>query len=272
MSLSLLAAGLLALLVLAHEGGRLGAERLLGLRARLLRLVPPPGPTWKHVAAILAAPLAAYLFLSLVVLTFFLVAGIQTGTSFYRVADTNPAFDAHGQLQPGDEIRQVNGETVLFAHQGERGRPLGEVIEEQRQRHGSPLLLTIVRDGETMLVPVHPRLDESMDPPVHRLGITLDISAETRPLGLADLDLVLASPAIHAAQVLQALFHHMVVPPDAAELTGPIGIAELLMNDEAPVESVMFLLARVSVSLLLPLTLLRLLLLGLRRRNAAASQ
>jgi hypothetical protein len=44
------------------------------------------------------------------------------------------------------------------------------------------------------------------------------------------------------------------------------------MNDEAPVESVMFLLARVSVSLLLPLTLLRLLLLGLRRRNAAASQ
>jgi membrane-associated protease RseP (regulator of RpoE activity) len=269
----LLTAGLIGLLVLAHEGARYGAERLLGFHTRFLRLMPPPGPRWKRMAAILAAPLATYVLVCLPTLISFVVFGIETGTSFYRVSTTDPAFDAHGKIQPGDELRQIDGEIILHRQEGTPGRPVQEVIQEQMERHGPPLTLTIVRDGKPTTVDVNPTRDESMVPPGYRLGVTLDVRAETRSLGLADLDLVLADPAIRAARVLQDLFH-VVVGRDQEELTGPVGIADMLAQVtrnafQNTLDTTTFLFVHASVSSLLPFTLFRLLLLALKRRDDA---
>jgi regulator of sigma E protease len=102
-------------------------------------------PTWKRFVAIIAGP-AANVALALVLFTFlFTTVGGEPSRTVVAVTSDSPAEQAG--IQPGDRIVAVDGEPVT-------GQGLGERIVASQ---GRPLVLTVVRDGQTITIgPVSP--------------------------------------------------------------------------------------------------------------------
>jgi regulator of sigma E protease len=113
-------------------------------------------PTWKRLVAIFAGP-AANVLLTVVVFTIlFTMVGGEPSRAVAAVADDSPA-QAVG-VRAGDRIVAIDGVPVT-------GEELGEIVLDSE---GRALVLTVVRDGqEVVLPPVTPALTDGG----YRIGI-----------------------------------------------------------------------------------------------------
>jgi regulator of sigma E protease len=139
-------------------------------------------------------------------------------TEVTRVEEASPAAEA--QLQPGDLIYAVEDITISA------NNPLNEVIQRFA---GHEISLSILRNGELVSAQVTPRLN----PPAGQGALGVQIGPPSR---LATLSLPRAlwegvgSTLEYVVLVLQLpvlLFIGQVSPADA-QLTGPVGIAQMV--------------------------------------------
>jgi regulator of sigma E protease len=104
-------------------------------------------PVWKKAAIVAAGPIFNFL-LAIVIFTIVYMAGVPTLTTYINgVPEGTPAFEAG--IREGDVITAIDGRTIT------RWEEIKEIISKS---DGSELRLTITRGGESIDVPLKPRL------------------------------------------------------------------------------------------------------------------
>lgn len=139
-------------------------------------------------------------------------------TQVTGLAPESPAAEAG--VQPGDLIFAVDGLTV-FAD-----RPLNQLISE---RLGQELTLTVVREDRWLQLSMTPRLD----PPAGEGALGVQIGTVNRMASMGLLPALwegVTSTASYAALVLQlpVLLVQGQIAPQDAQLSGPVGIAQMI--------------------------------------------
>ena len=128
-------------------------------------------PPWKRIVVIAAGPLVNLVLALVLLFIFFAAIGPHQLTN--RVGETQEGYPAATQLQPGDEVVSVDGETgdpaafaeAISAH---------ECAGEQRAgcKAATPAKVVVERDGRRMTVEMRPVYDGELDRT--RLGFSYD--------------------------------------------------------------------------------------------------
>ena len=139
-------------------------------------------------------------------------------TQITGVAEESPAL-AVGLL-PGDIVYAVDGIEVTT------DTPLNELVSD---RLGQELVLTIVRDGEWSQIRVTPRAD----PPPGQGALGVQISTVNRMASMGLLPALwdgVVSTGSYAMLVLQLpmLLFQGQISPEEAQVSGPVGIAQMI--------------------------------------------
>ena len=101
-------------------------------------------PTWKRVAVIAAGPLANVLIAFAILFTVFAVSGGPSQRPTATVADVEAGTPAAAAgLRTGDRVVAVDGR---------RAATFADVSRRIRSSHGSPITLTVLRDGRRVTV------------------------------------------------------------------------------------------------------------------------
>ena len=124
-------------------------------------------PVWKRIVVIAAGP-AVNVLIAFVIL-FFLAFDVQQTTQ--AVGEVERDYPAAGQLEPGDRIVAVDGETLAGDSLEERLTGFGEQVAthecpgEQTDgcRAATAVELTIERDGEEMTLAIRPQHDGELE-------------------------------------------------------------------------------------------------------------
>ncbi len=139
-------------------------------------------------------------------------------TEVTALADQSPAQLAG--IQNGDLVYAVDGETVTA------DLPLNELINE---RLGQELTLTVLRDGEWHEIQVTPRVDPP--PGEGALGVQISYINRMATMGLLpSLREGIVNTGSYAAIVLSlpVLLFHGQLTPEQAQVSGPVGIAQMV--------------------------------------------
>lgn len=139
-------------------------------------------------------------------------------TQVTGIAEASPAQMVG--LLPGDIVYAVDGIEVTTA------TPLNQLVSD---RLGQEIVLTIVRDGEWLQIRVTPRVD----PPPGQGALGVQISTVNR---MASMNLLPAlwngvvSTGSYAMLVLQLpmLLFQGQISPEEAQVSGPVGIAQMI--------------------------------------------
>ena len=117
----------------------------------------PNRPAWQRFVTIFAGPGTNYLFAIALAIMLFIIAGIPTGTSWYKVQEVKEGYSAAEKLQPGDRILRIKHLRDESLYPGALGpAPVG-VDEVVAGSDGRPLTFQVERDGKTIEVPAEPR-------------------------------------------------------------------------------------------------------------------
>lgn len=144
----------------------------------------PNRPVWQRIATIFAGPGTNYLTAVVLAFGLYTCAGVKDTVEYYGVDATEPGFDAHGKLLPGDRILQIDSKPIWW--QGPHGEQhvLSKITNDLRDR---PTSVVVSRDGRRVEVMVQARLNTSSpDPAEHRwqLGIKPRIQVDRNPVGV----------------------------------------------------------------------------------------
>lgn len=115
----------------------------------------PNRPVWQRFAAIFAGPGMNYLTAIVFAFILFVIAGIPSGTSWYKVKGFEKNAAATSQLQTGDRFLKVNGELLYATYEGEVGASLYELVQAS---DGNEMSFTVLRDGEEVQAAITPAL------------------------------------------------------------------------------------------------------------------
>jgi regulator of sigma E protease len=189
----------------------------------------PNRPTWQRFVTIFAGPATNYLFAVVLALGLFTCAGVRIeGRVLDTVSKTEPGYDAHGKLEPGDRIVAVAGRPLE--------RPLGELIA--RTGTGStwdpaawtrspfvpahpPIELTVERKGVRVDAAIRPRWDAARGQ--YRIGVYF----ETRqPVGAGTaIKEAVSYPVVQTKAILVGLYEWATGKVEG-EVAGALGIAQ----------------------------------------------
>ncbi len=201
----------------------------------------PNRPVWQRFATIFAGPATNYLFAVFLAFGLYLFAGAPTGTIWYKVAGTTEGYDAHGKLEAGDRVVKVNGRIIYDLYDGEPQSPLTVVVKAEMDANRVPVDITVLRDGNEVIVPITPQryvnpdrksmfktIEKLCGEPcyVYHLGIALDAQGdvERQPIGLAgSAGAALTFPVKQTKMIVQGLYLWATGKVEG-ELTGPVGI------------------------------------------------
>lgn len=198
----------------------------------------PNRPAWQRFATLFAGPATNYLFAMFLAFILFAAAGMPSGTAWYLVSSVDPAFDAAGKLEPGDQIVSIQraGDTapvdVYFRYQGEQpSQSLAALVHESQ---GQPMAVTVRRNGEERTVQVAAKQDPELawdaetGEKQYRLGIVLEYQEERISVGvLGALGYAIYFPIELTSRHLVYL-SRMITGEVEGELTGPVGIASAI--------------------------------------------
>lgn len=139
-------------------------------------------------------------------------------TQITGIAEGSPAQLAG--LAPGDVVYAVDGTTVTL------DAPLNELVSERR---GQEIVLTVLRDGEWSQIRVTPRVD----PPPGQGALGVQIGSVNRMASMSLLPALwngVTSTGSYAGIVLQLpmLLIQGQVSPEDAQISGPVGIAQMI--------------------------------------------
>ena len=120
----------------------------------------PNRPAWQRFLTIFAGPATNYL--SAIVLAFALYTchGVNSSWRWYGVGAVQDGYDAHGKLEVGDRILEVDHVPVLAAGTYSDGKTTytseKTLTERVTAKHGEPVTLTVLRDGKRVDVTITP--------------------------------------------------------------------------------------------------------------------
>ena len=139
-------------------------------------------------------------------------------TQITGIAEASPAQEVG--LLPGDIVYAVDGIEVTS------DTPLNELVSD---RLGQELVLTVVRDGEWTQIRVTPRAD----PPPGQGALGVQISTVNRMASMGLLPALwdgVVSTGSYAMLVLQLpmLLFQGQISPEEAQVSGPVGIAQMI--------------------------------------------
>jgi regulator of sigma E protease len=250
----------LALLIVIHEGGHFLVARLCGMRVErfsvgfgkplisfkrgetIYQLAPiplggfvqitglnpheefdqsdpyvyPNRPRWMRVAVLVAGPAANYLTAVLLAAGIFIGYGQPTNTSVVDGVVAGSPAEAAG-LEGGDVLISANGKAVSVT------APISAVIREAK---GQPITVKFLRGGREQALTVAPRQD-----PVTKdflIGIRIGQLREKVGVGSALVEAFIL-PVPQSAAMLKGIWR-MIVGREAANLSGPVGIAQEMAN------------------------------------------
>jgi regulator of sigma E protease len=259
-ALSMLVAILgLALLIVVHEGGHFLIARLCGMRVErfsigfgkplvsfkrgdtIYQIAPiplggfvqitglnpheefdandpyvyPNRPRWMRFAVLVAGPGANYLTAVLLALGMFLGYGKMTVTHKLANVPAEGAAAAAG-LKAGDELIEANGQVLS------PDRPISAIVRESA---GKPIALKYRRGDEMKELSVTPKQEKSG---VYRIGVEMAQGFSPIPANQAVRE-ALVVPVVVTGEILRGMYE-MIVGKQAANLSGPVGIAREMAN------------------------------------------
>lgn len=158
-----------------------------------------------RIAAIIAGPLANYLFASVVFFASLLIGGKEVETTKVEVMKESAAAVAH--MQDGDEIVAIDGKRV------EKWAELREIV---RKHQDKPLRFEVKRDGQPVTLEVTPRSGAD--------GAVIGVRAARAPMPLGEAaKLAVIQPAAIVALTVVSLTR-WISGKEEGQLSGPIGI------------------------------------------------
>ncbi|HUH03453.1 MAG TPA: site-2 protease family protein [Kofleriaceae bacterium] len=195
----------------------------------------PNRPAWQRFLTIFAGPATNYLFAMFLALILFTIAGVQTGTAWYKVSSVDPALGAAGKLEPGDRLLRVQqqkggalvlDEPIYFKRDGKLQKDLAAHIQEFGD---APFLLVVERDGKVMPpIEVAAKKVTEGDKEVYRLGVSQEWESERRDVGvLGSVGHALYYPIDQTKVIVTGLYKVITGEVDGA-LTGPVGITSVI--------------------------------------------
>jgi regulator of sigma E protease len=127
-------------------------------------------PVWKRIVVIGAGP-AVNIVLAFVILWGVFLARGELGSPA-SVARVEPGKPAAAVLKPGDQILAVDGRTPT----GDVDTQMDSIGKAIAAHHGTPVSLTIKRDGKTQTVTAMPFHDTALKPAKWRIGFSQQAS------------------------------------------------------------------------------------------------
>lgn len=167
-------------------------------------------PVLARIAVIFAGPFMNFILAIVLFLTFFYFVGSPT-TIISKVQDQSPAQVAG--IEAGDSIYAINGQKI---HTWE------EVTERISKSEGSPMEITIIRDGEHLEKTVIPMQDETSNRIL--IGITTTMK---KSLSSAGENALFAIKSI-VRGILEFLRNLVGRKVNTGEVMGPVGIINLV--------------------------------------------
>ncbi len=199
----------------------------------------PNRPAWQRFLTIFAGPGTNYLFAIVLALMLFATAGVPSGTAWYVVSSVSQEFDAHGKIEPGDRIvslqRPGDAAPVPVYHRHNDQSPAQSLGEMVHASHGEPIQITVLRGGSEQTLEIRARqdpelVDKKSGEKQYRLGITLDSQEERVSVGfLAAIGYAIEFP-IAQTKISLINLYHVITGEVEGELTGPIGIADVIQQ------------------------------------------
>jgi len=138
------------------------------------RAAYPNRPAWQRFVTIFAGPATNYLSAMVLAFLLFWLHGVNSSWRWFGVAAVQPGFDAHGKLEVGDRILEVDhkplmavGEYRENGHLYTQDSLTGRVAEKK----GAPVVITVLRHGKKLDVTITPTL---LANPVQEVGLIMD--------------------------------------------------------------------------------------------------
>jgi regulator of sigma E protease len=130
-----------------------------------------------------------------------------------------PGYDAHGKLQKGDAIREIDHEPLyaITSH---------ELIDRVNAANGATITVTVVRDGKTMDIPLTPRLDKDGSRETWRIGVKPELQRTPVAMGILDATGHALRYPVDKTREIGAMLYGIVAGKEKADPGGPIRMVE----------------------------------------------
>lgn len=174
-------------------------------------------PLWARAAVLAGGPLANYVTAMLLFFAVFLAAGVPGPADrieITKLSEGQPA--AAAGLREGDRIVKV-GDVAIDPALGTQA-----VVEATTPHRGRTIDVTVLRDGQPLVLPVTPNADES-EP---ALGAMLAQGADNRAVGMGEAAALAVNEPIRITKVQLVGLYKWVTGQLQAEMQGPARIVK----------------------------------------------
>jgi regulator of sigma E protease len=173
----------------------------------------PNRPAWQRFLTIAAGPLVNYIFAVLLIFSLHSIIGVH-GVVADKLVPNSPA--AASDLQHGDQIYRVNGYLISDSVE------VASIINHGKDR---PVVLEVLRGGQSKYVTITPRLDPKDG--IWRIGMMMEQTKHLiRYSPLVSLNKSLSMPFTLSVQTLKGLFRVRSI----SDFQSPVGIARMMKN------------------------------------------
>jgi regulator of sigma E protease len=278
-----------ATLVILHEAGHFTAAKLVGMRVERFSLFFPPllakvrrgeteyaigaiplggyvkitgmnpaeelspevaprayyrQPVWKRVVVIAAGP-AVNIVLAFLILWGLYLANGTVGLPL-TVGRVEPKTPAAQVLKPGDQVLAVDGHVPAGKSQDDVATEIGKAIDAH---HGTPVALTIRRDGKQLVVSGKTFYDGTKGVKRFRFGFGYG-DGTTHPAGPIRAGRLAADEMWEVTSGTVSRIAKIFVPADRKQISGIVGGAEITRQAfSLNVSAALEILALISLSL-----------------------
>jgi regulator of sigma E protease len=174
-------------------------------------------PLWARAAVLAGGPLANYLTAMLLFFAVFLAAGVPGPADrieITKLSEGQPA--AAAGLREGDRIVKV-GDVAIDPALGTQA-----VVEATTPHRGHTVEMTVLRDGQELVLPVMPNADEG-EP---ALGAMLAQGADNRAVGMGEAAALAVNEPIRITKVQLVGLYKWATGQLQAEMQGPARIVK----------------------------------------------
>ncbi len=184
----------------------------------------PNRPVWQRFLTIFAGPATNYLSAIVLAFALFTCHGRDVA-HWYGVDEAMEGYEAHGKLEHGDRIVQVDHVPLLFS----TGK---ELIERVNAGNGAAVTLTVERDGKTLEFSVKPRLEQDKGKDgkdgkaVWRIGVKPELQPIVVKLSLLEAGQRALSYPVEQTKQIGAMLYGIVFGSEKADPGGPIRMVE----------------------------------------------
>ena len=203
----------------------------------------PNRPAWQRFVTIFAGPATNYLSAIVLMMAVYTCHGVDT-PRWYGVDGTIDGFDAHGKLEAGDRILEVDHAPLVLGVKP----TLNERINAAK---GAPVTLTIERKGQRRDVAITPKLDPDKDRKGNLLiGVKLQQQNEIADVGVLEAAQLALRYPVEETKKIGMMLYGIVFGSEKADPGGPIRMVEEFRNAfSAGIVHGIYLLAGLSVYL-----------------------